>query len=422
MNKDDYALFKYSIIAPFINQTSGTNSIRSFSNSAACKEYFFEGKYLRFKPETIRKWIKLYKDNGFDNLKRKTRNDNKKPRSFDEDVLLRIDDLKTEFPKLRATSLHEKLVEEGYILKDDVSVRTFQRFVANKNYLNLNTDHERRSYSFEFPNDSWQSDTTHGPYLIVKGQKYKTYIIVFIDDHSRLIVGARAFLHDNAINMQCLFKESIRLFGIPKQLYVDNGGPYSNKQLRIICARLGINLKNAKIFDPESKGKIERFNRTLKDEWMNTFDWNKIKDLDDLNNRLNDYITKYNSSIHKSIKMSPNDSYFNGSVNTDIKYIDGDLLDKSFYHTVSRKVSNTGTITIENRTYEIDYSFARKTLDFTYNPHDLSKVYLDDKEYTLLDSVANSRRKRKKNADYSKIANKENEEIKEYEDEWVFWF
>lgn len=421
MNKDDYALFKYSIIAPFINGTSGAKSIRSFSSAAACKEYFFEGLYVRFKPETIRKWIKQYKDGGYERLKRKTRSDKRKPRSFDEDILLRIDDLKTEFPKLRATSLHNRLVEEGYILKDDVSVRTFQRFVANRNYLNLNTDHERRSYRFEFPNDSWQSDTTHGPYIVIKGQKYKTYIIVFLDDHSRLIVGAKAFFKDTAINMQHLLKESIRLYGLPKQLYCDNGGPYSNKQLRIICARLGVNLKNARIYDPESKGKIERFNRTLKDEWMNTFDWNKIKDLDDLNNRLNDYITKYNSSIHKSIKMSPNESYFKALTSTNIKFVDDDYLNKAFYHTVSRKVSNTGTITIENRTYEIDYSCARKTLEFTYNPHDLSKVYLQDREYEILDTISNSRKGRKKNADYSKIVNKENEEIKEYEGEWFLW-
>lgn len=415
MEKDDYALFKYSIIAPFINGTAGTGSIRSFSNFAAGKQYFFKGKYLTFKPETIRKWINKYSKDGYEKLKRKTRSDNKKPRLFDEDTLIRIDDLKTSFPKLRATALHSILVQEGFIEKEEVSVRTFQRFLSNNNYLNLNTDHERRAYRFEFPNDSWQSDTTHGPYIVIKGQKYKTYIVVFIDDHSRLIVGARAFLSDNAINMQHLFKDSIRLYGIPKQLYVDNGGPYSNKQLRIICARLGVNLKNARVYDPESKGKVERFNRTLKDEWMNTFDWNVIKDLNELNDKLNDYIKRYNSKIHFSLKKSPNDAYFDGLLNANIKHIDEISLDKAFYHTVSRRVSNVGTITIENRTYEIDYSYARKTLEFTYNPHDLSKVYLDDKEYGLLDTISNSKKGRKKNADYSKIVNREDEEIKEYE-------
>ena len=43
MNKDDYALFKYSIIAPFINGTSGYKSARGFSSEASKKEYTFKG-------------------------------------------------------------------------------------------------------------------------------------------------------------------------------------------------------------------------------------------------------------------------------------------------------------------------------------------------------------------------------------------
>ena len=418
MDKDNYALFKYSIIAPFINGTANTDSVRVFANSASEKQYFFEGKYLTFKAETIRKWVSEYKKKGYQELIRKTRSDKTKPRSFDEDILIRIDDLKTKFPKLRSTVLHKTLVDEGYFTGNEISVRTFQRFVANRNYINLNSNHERRAFRFEHPNDSWQTDTTQGPYIIIKGVKYKTYIIAFIDDHSRLIVGARAFFKDNAINMQSVFKEAIRLYGVPKQLYADNGGQYSNKQLSIICARLGVNLKNARPYDPESKGKIERFNRTLKDTWMNILDWNKIKDLNDLNERLSKYIIDYNNTVHKSLNASPNDVYYTATDN--IRYIDESQLDKLFYHAITRKVSNVGTITIENRVYEIDYSYARKTLEFTYNPFDLTKVYIDDKEYHLLDSIFNSKKKRKINADYSKIVNKENEELKEYEGEWIF--
>ena len=148
---------------------------------------------------------------------------------------------------------------------------------------------------------------------------------------------------------------------------------------------------------------------------MNILDWNKIKDLNDLNERLNKYIISYNNTIHKSLNASPNDIYYTGTDN--IKYIDENKLDKLFYHTATRKVSNVGTITIENRVYEIDYSYARKTLEFTYNPFDLTKVYIGDKEYHLLDSISNSKKKRKINADYSKVVNKEDEELKEYEGE-----
>ena len=413
MNKDDYALFKYSIIAPFINGTSNTKSVRSFCDQASKKEYSFKGESYTFKSSTIRNWISKYKKQGYDDLKRKTRSDKTKPRVLDDDILARVNIIKNEYPKIRTTALYKILIEEGYFIDNEISLRTFERYVANCNFISLNSEYERKAYTFEFSNDSWQCDTTSGPYILIKGQKYKTYIMVFIDDHSRLIVGARAFFNDNALNMQSLFKEAIKLYGIPKQLYADNGGPYSNKQLSIICARLGINLKNARAYDPQAKGKVERFNRTLKDTWMNTFNWNNIKSLDELNKMLNKHINKYNNTFHKSLNSTPNEVYFKD--NGEIRYVDLNKLESYFYHTITRKVSNVGTVKIENNVYEIDYSLVKRTIELTYDPFDLSKVYYNGKEYGLLDSVSNSKKRRKKNVDYSKIVNKEDEEILEYE-------
>lgn len=413
MNKDDYALFKYSIIAPFINGTSNTKSVRSFCDQASKKEYSYKGDSYTFKSSTIRNWISKYKKQGYDDLIRKTRSDKTKPRVLDDDILARVNILKNEYPKLRTTALYKILIDEGYFIDNEISLRTFERYVANCNFISLNSEYERKAYTFEFSNDSWQCDTTSGPYILIKGQKYKTYIMVFIDDHSRLIVGARAFFNDNALNMQTLLKEAIKLYGIPKQLYADNGGPYSNKQLSIICARLGVNLKNARVYDPQAKGKVERFNRTLKDTWMNTFNWNNIKSLDELNKLLNNYINKYNNTFHRSLNNTPNEVYFKD--NGEIRYVDLNKLESYFYHTITRKVSNVGTVKIENNVYEIDYSLVKRTIELTYDPFDLSKVYYDGKEYGLLDSVSNSKKRRKKNVDYSKIVNKEDEEILEYE-------
>ena len=413
MNKDDYALFKYSIIAPFINGTSNTKSVRSFCDQASKKEYSYKGDSYTFKSSTIRNWISKYKKKGYDDLIRKTRSDKTKPRVLDDDILARVNIIKNEYPKIRTTALYKILIEEGYFIDNEISLRTFERYVANCNFISLNSEYERKAYTFEFSNDSWQCDTTSGPYILIKGQKYKTYIMVFIDDHSRLIVGARAFFNDNALNMQTLLKEAIKLYGIPKQLYADNGGPYSNKQLSIICARLGINLKNARAYDPQAKGKVERFNRTLKDTWMNTFNWNNIKSLDELNKMLNKHINKYNNTFHKSLNSTPNEVYFKD--NGEIRYVDLNKLESYFYHTINRKVSNVGTVKIDNNVYEIDYSLVKRTIELTYDPFDLSKVYYNGKEYGLLDSVSNSKKRRKKNVDYSKIVNKEDEEILEYE-------
>ena len=53
-----------------------------------------------------------------------------------------------------------------------------------------------------------------------------------------------------------------------KQIYLDNGKSYKNCQLSLICARLGIKLTHTHPYDPESKGKVERCFKTIKEGWM----------------------------------------------------------------------------------------------------------------------------------------------------------
>ena len=95
-------------------------------------------------------------------------------------------------------------------------------------------------------------DTSHGPIITIAGKKVQTYLIQLIDDASRLIVGYQFFLRDNALNFQIVLKQAIKTYGVPKRLFVDNGTPYKNQQLSLICATIGIALIHAKSYSPES--------------------------------------------------------------------------------------------------------------------------------------------------------------------------
>ena len=253
MNKDDEALFKYSIIAPYINGTSGCDSIRKFALLASEQTYYFKNKTRKYSFETIRKWIKSYNDGGFKDLYRKQRDDYQTFRVLDKDTIIRIYDYKTKFPKARASVVYDKIAEEEYFDKEDISLRTFQRFFKSQDFKKPE-EKERKMFAFENSNDFWQADTINGPYIIIKGVKYKTYIQSIIDDHSRFIVGYSAVFHDDALNFQDTLKKAIGAYGIPRILYVDHGGAYGNKQLSLICARLGIENRHAPVRDGPSKG------------------------------------------------------------------------------------------------------------------------------------------------------------------------
>lgn len=414
MNNQSYALFKYGIIAPYLSKTSKETTARAFSEEAAKKQYFYNGENVSFSAECIRKWIRKYENEGYDSLDTKKRSDHKKSHVMDDDMTLRIAELKTKFPRMTGKAIYEKLIEDNFCEPSDLSDRTVQRYIKQNDFSKISEERERRAYTFEHPNDSWQADTTYGPYIIENGKKYRTYIMIIIDDHSRMIVNAKAYFNDTAKNFELTLKEAIRLCGCPKQLYTDHGSAYDNRQLELICARLTIHLKHPKPYDPAAKGKIERFNRSLKDEWMYNFDWNGVRDLEDLNDRLEKQINKYNNTIHSVTKQRPQEMFYQA---VEMKMIAEDILNRSFFHTVNRKANKTGCVSIETHIYEVNHKLIGKMVEYTYDPFDLSYIYHEEERYVLVDRVKNSKAHRAKTntIDYSKLINKEDEELLEHE-------
>jgi len=121
-----------------------------------------------------------------------------------------------------------------------------------------------------------------------------------IDDKSRKIVSAAFYYNDTAINFQHTLKSAIGSHGLPSKLFVDNGGPYKNYQLSLICGNLGIQLCHAAVRDGAAKGKIERFNRTFRMKFLNCNNVAGCETIEELNGQLSTWINKYNQTIHSS--------------------------------------------------------------------------------------------------------------------------
>jgi putative transposase len=89
-----------------------------------------------------------------------------------------------------------------------------------------------------------------------------------LDDSSRYVVGLWATDNEREMTMIDLLMRSIRRRGVPKTLYLDNGATYRGDALALVCARLNIRLLHAKPYDPEARGKMERFWRTLREQCL----------------------------------------------------------------------------------------------------------------------------------------------------------
>lgn len=410
----EIGLFKFSLIAPVVNDTYNAYSKEQFYREVASKTHKHpSGKEVKYSNGTIKRWHMQYKKNGFDGLLPMKRSDAGIPRSFSEKVMNEIYEIKAKFPHITTKMVRRKLIEDSFIKASEVSLSSMYRYIkANNLKRNQLEPIERRAYEMANVNDCWLADTSHLLRLKINGKSKKTYLIAIIDDKSRLLVHSEIFFNDNAVNFQIVLKKAIKKYGIPKKLLVDNGGPYKNKQLSMITASLGINLIHTRPYSGASKAKIERVFRTVKDNYINCTDWNSFEDLEDLNKQFNIYLnSEYQNKIHSGIKMTPRERYKN-DIDL-IKYKPTEEIEKSFLHKITRKVRKDGTIVIQTVLYEVSQKYIDQTINLRYAADDTSELYIIDRNNKIietvyqLDKVANSTIKRK-GIDYSKIGGNRN--------------
>lgn len=402
--KNQIALFRYGLISSLVNNTYEEKSMEEYYRKKASKSYVLNGKEIKVRASTIKKWYTNYKKFGYNGLIPKTRTDLNTSRKLTLDAQQKIIDYKKNFPHISGTLIYQKLIEEGYINQAIVSKSTVLKFIRD-NYLLFGDDGkiDRRAFEMEFANQMWDADTSHGPYLTINNKKIKTYLIALIDDASRLITSAKFYYEDNAINFQNTFKEGLKKYGIPKRIFLDNGKTYKNEQLSIICANCGMELIYTKPYSPQSKAKIERWFHTMKETWMRGINWVDIKNIDELNDMLNDFINEYNNKVHSSlinngVNISPRERWFKDQ--DQIRKIDNNQIDEYFLHTAYPTIRADSIAHIKRIEYEVPTKYIGKKVTVKYDFQDRSKAWIYDNEKKveaihIVDKIANSKIKRK---------------------------
>ncbi|NLH72893.1 MAG: transposase family protein [Verrucomicrobia bacterium] len=124
--------------------------------------------------------------------------------------------------------------------------------------------------AFECPlaNQLWMADVSHGPTIrLPSGQIIRTRLIATLDDCSRLVPHAQYYPDETLCCFLDTFKQALAKRGIPDKLYTDNGKIFTSHHLRIVCANLNIKLIHAKPYPAWSKGKMERWFRTVQSDF-----------------------------------------------------------------------------------------------------------------------------------------------------------
>jgi transposase InsO family protein len=355
---------------------------------------------FQYRPTTLAKWIALYKTGGMEALAPNERSDKGSIKALSDECINEIFRIKEKFPKLDSVQIHIRLVQDG-LLPATVSPRTVQRFVkANglKNQAASGLMKDRKAFEESYFGAMWQADTCYFPNVPDgNGKRQRTYLIAIVDDHSRLIVGARLFFEDNAYNFQKILKGAVSAFGIPHKCYVDHGPSYENSQLSFICGSIGTILLHAPIRDGSAKGKIERTFSSLKGRWLNGLDVSQIRSLDEFNAELAEAVRKHNLTVNSSTGQTPMDRFLATRGRIRIPESE-EWLDECFMNRIRRKVRNDSTLSLQNIQFDAPMRFMRQTVEVRFLPDRLSEAYIfeDDIHYPLklTDKQANSTAKR----------------------------
>ena len=252
--------------------------------------------------------------------------------------------------------------------KEQIAQTTYYRFIREYDLLSSDFEDNKKRLAFAMAhaNELWQADTMFGPYVKNEaGKKVQTKLIAFIDDASRVICHAQFFFNENTDALMTAIKAALYKRGIPKQLYVDNGSIYCSKEIILVCARIGCILRHTPVRDGASKGKIERFFRRVRDQFLiRLLD---LSSLGALNQQLQLWIEeKYNATVHSAIGISPLDRFFMDK--NFIQFLSpSESNDELFYAEADRKVKKDNTFSFQNVRYEPCTDLRNRSISIRYD-------------------------------------------------------
>ena len=411
----DIAYFRFGVIAPVIQGTFPDASEAAYYRRVTREALTLpDGIRHKYSPDTLEKWTTLYRRSGMDGLMPKSRKDKGVSRTIDETASAEIDQYLLLFPHASGVAVHAHLVENGFI-SAMVSVRAVQRFLKERDMHRPRevVVRERRAFEMERFGQMWQADTAFLPSITGKdGISRRTYVIMIVDDHSRMIVGGEIFYHDNALNYQKVLKDAIASFGLPDKLLMDNGSSYKNSQLKFILGNLGIKEKHARVRDGATKGKCERNFRTLRSRWLSTLDLSQIHSLEEFNDQLKEYIELHNKTFHTGINERPIDRYLKTRSYIRIPK-SREWLEEAFYNRDERKVRADNVIKINNDEYDVPAQFSGCWVEVRYNPSHMQDAYIlyngEQFPISLTNRVKNGTSRRNSNPEVIRYHQKEEE-------------
>jgi putative transposase len=329
------------------------------------------GDRIRISRATLDRWVRVWRAGGFDALvPPPTRVEPRTPAS----VLDLAAALKREAPGRTAAQVAAIL--NAHAPGSAPSPRTLQRHFAR---LELNTRPDGTPttafgrFEADAPNQLWTGDALHGP--VVAGRK--TYLFAFLDDHSRLVTGYRWGFSEDTLRLEAALRAGLASRGVPRTVYLDNGSAMVSSQLLRALAVLGIRLTHSAPRRPQGRGKIERFFRTVREQFLVELSTPealaRIDGLTGLNELFTAWVeTVYHARIHSETGQTPLTRFAAGDAAPTLPT--PAQLHEAFLWSEKRTVTKTATVSLHANTYQVDAALVGRRVELVFDPFDLTEL------------------------------------------------
>jgi putative transposase len=399
--KREVATFRFGVISDLVvSHTLERGERERLLREKAERQWVIPySRRTRISVSTLALWVRCYERGGrkLEALYPQGRSDIGQSRRLDEEVAQSLINLKREHPQASVQVLIRTLQERKLIEPwAKICPTTVYRFLKSQGLLEVPPPavKDRRRFEAEFPNDLWQSDMMYGPMVKVEGRQRKTFLFAFLDDMSRLVPHAQFYLSEGLESYLDCLRQALLRRGLPRRLYVDNGPTFRSQHLAQITASLGIALIHSTPYQPEGRGKCERWFRTVREGFLSAW---RGEEAGDLNRSLRRWLEEtYHQRVHSVTTQKPLERF---SSHLECVRPAPPNLEDFFRKRALRNVAKDRSVALQGRLYEAPLGLLGKRVVLFYHDHDPARVevFWEDRSYgfmALLDARVNFRVRR----------------------------
>ena len=375
----DVALEAHRIIAPLLAPDLEAAEKR------ALREHILKTEQIS--ERTLRRMLQKFREDKLEGLKPKERADRGESRAIRAEIISEAVKLKEELPYRSIRRILEILEREGKIKPGEVAASTLSRSLRNlgktTRELRQKKENGMGSRRFQKPRKGmlWQTDIKYAVSLPDPDNPQKmrrTYLLVFLDDATRMVMHGEFYFHQRLPILEDCFRKALLSYGICETVYLDNGKIFVSRWFRAACAHLGIRHLAAARYSPQSKGKIERFNRTV-EEFLEELRLEPVTDLKELNRKFQLWLDEsYHRRPHRGLPLkegqkghqSPMEAW--EADRAELKVITPEECKAAFLWTKETTTDKTGCFSLHGEVLEAGAVFIRQKIEVRYDPFDLS--------------------------------------------------